>query len=102
MILDTAQNTLTNTIQYEQNRTGFSASYNVASSTADHVMQQLQRQLQNTASSSSPWTVVGASQTDLIGFLEYTNRKTKDEARITFFQQLGHIKVVIQTLQASK
>jgi len=87
-----------NTIQYENNKTGYQTSYLVPNFTMTEFMSALPKQVTSTGNKSS-WIMQNGTRTDIVGYLEFVNNTSKDQARVTFFQQGNGVKVVLQSLK---
>src|ERR1035437_154649 len=93
--LEGATGQVYNTIQYENKKTGYQFSYIVSNFTTEKFMTALPEQLALPAN-KSPWVMQNNTRTDAVGYLEFNTSTT--QARVTFFQQGGHVKVVGQSL----
>jgi hypothetical protein len=88
-----------NTIQYENKKTGFSFSYVLPNTTIKQFLLELPKQLESDKN-KSPWIKQGNTNTDTVGYLEFLNNVSKNQARVTFFQQDKDMKIVVQSINA--
>jgi hypothetical protein len=99
LIIEGATKQIFNTVKYKDGQSGFYISYEITFSTIEKVQETLKQNLVSN-SGDFTWTMSNNSRTDMFGFQDYNAYKTKDKARVTFFQQKENVKVAIQIVNA--